>query len=191
MASSRAPGDQLQSGPSSSGQSLHISPQTVDKGREKKRVGFASDREARRGSFAPSPQVTPGESHQAAADYFAVSPNGIGDATSSLRSEGLAKRESSNKDELTAALAQIIRPEHHGGPVPPKQTTAGAPETERSRAELGRSDISTAPIRGRGQESSRPARRRRRSVARARVPEGLLGSLCFRDCHPFRRQIPA
>ncbi|KAK3393298.1 hypothetical protein B0H63DRAFT_15265 [Podospora didyma] len=102
------------------------------KSKEKKKVGFAGDTHPPQQSdpFAASasgssyiqPQVTPNESQNAGPDYFSMSPaNESGSGSTPLATGGPAKRESFNKAELTAALAKILQPEHHGGPVPPSK----------------------------------------------------------------------
>ncbi|KAH7634505.1 hypothetical protein B0T09DRAFT_388470 [Sordaria sp. MPI-SDFR-AT-0083] len=90
----------------------------LPKGKEKKRVGFLSDRPPAQAGGPPAPQVvvTPDGQEYAAEDYFSSPINEYDFATTppthSFATQG-TKRDSFNKDEITAALAEILRPELH------------------------------------------------------------------------------
>ncbi|KAK3362440.1 hypothetical protein B0T25DRAFT_442958 [Lasiosphaeria hispida] len=125
MDSQRAP--DVPDRPSPTGEPEQQTPlQNVDnplsaRGREKKKVGFASDNEPQVGEASTSPFLATPELHQFSQDYFSFSPGDDTNATSTpmVAEGGPAKRDSFNKDELVAALAEILQPEHHGGAVPP------------------------------------------------------------------------
>ena len=87
-----------------------------DKGKEKKRVGFATDAGGPAGNG-----TTPNEPQFASQDYFNLSPASDTVPPSPIRTESPSKRESFNKAELTAALTKILKPEHHGGPAVPSK----------------------------------------------------------------------
>ncbi|KAK3329945.1 hypothetical protein B0H66DRAFT_527312 [Apodospora peruviana] len=95
------------------------------KEKEKKKVGFVGDNRPPQASTSgnatgpPSVVVTPSESQHIGQDYFS-SPGSDLDAPSPLHFGGPGNRDSFNKDELAAALAMILKPEHHGGPAPSK-----------------------------------------------------------------------
>ena len=115
-------------------------PQIPLKAKEKKKVGFAGDRQHRpTGSVehktyqtTPFNQTTPNE--QQGFDYFS-SPGSEGDHTSpGPRFNIPGNRDSFNKDELAAALAEILKPELQGSggpsrprPVLRKQTVVNSP----------------------------------------------------------------
>ncbi|KAJ4417077.1 hypothetical protein N0V85_002013 [Neurospora sp. IMI 360204] len=88
----------------------------LPKGKEKKRVGFLSDRPPAQAGGPPAPQVvvTPDGQEYAAHDYFSSPINDYDFATTPPHPFGPpAKRDSFNRDEVTAALAEILRPELH------------------------------------------------------------------------------
>ncbi|KAK0656955.1 hypothetical protein B0T16DRAFT_319932 [Cercophora newfieldiana] len=136
MASHQAPGDPGPSNPFEDEQ--YVSPQSSERGREKKRVGFASDTDNRAEPYG-SPFQTPNESEEPAEDYFSLSPE-------NENNRGVEIRESFNKAAVTAALANIFDSEHGGGgPVAPskprpvlrKQTLLDSPgDLVPSRSEL-------------------------------------------------------
>lgn len=90
----------------------------LPKGKEKKRVGFLSDGPPAQAGGPPAPQVvvTPDGQEYAAQDYFSSPINDYDFATTppthNFVTQG-TKRDSFNKDEITAALAEILRPELH------------------------------------------------------------------------------
>ncbi|EGZ76735.1 DUF1212-domain-containing protein [Neurospora tetrasperma FGSC 2509] len=87
----------------------------LPKGKEKKRVGFLSDRPPGQAGGPPAPQVvvTPDGQEHAAQDYFSSPIHDYDFATTPPHHTfgPPAKRDSFNKDEVTAALAEILRPE--------------------------------------------------------------------------------
>ena len=110
------------------------------KGKEKKKVGFAGDATTSSrvvlspGPSQRTPTITIAHDGQGPDDYFSVQVNpGSNGLTTPSGLEIAGNRESFNRDELTAALAKILQPEHHGGPLPlprpvlRKNTTLGSP----------------------------------------------------------------
>ncbi|KAK3395437.1 hypothetical protein B0T20DRAFT_34833 [Sordaria brevicollis] len=97
------------------GPQLPIPHLQLPKGKEKKRVGFLSDRPPAHAGGLPAPQVvvTPDGQEFTAQDYFSSPINDYDFATTPPQNfpNSPAKRDSFNKDEITAALAEILRPE--------------------------------------------------------------------------------
>ncbi|KAK3951437.1 hypothetical protein QBC32DRAFT_214985 [Pseudoneurospora amorphoporcata] len=89
----------------------------LPKGKEKKRVGFLSDRPPAQTGGPPAPQVvvTPDGQEFAAQDYFSspINDNDFATTPPHRPFASPAKRDSFNRDEITAALAEILRPELH------------------------------------------------------------------------------
>ncbi|KAK3694466.1 hypothetical protein B0T22DRAFT_71806 [Podospora appendiculata] len=100
------------------------------KGKEKKRVGFLADKQreslqetddadgASDVYYEGPSQLTPQEQQYGSHDYFS-SNDGTGTGSTPLGPA--AQRESFNRDELTAALTQILKPEDHSGPAQPSR----------------------------------------------------------------------
>ncbi|KAJ9133001.1 Pheromone-regulated membrane protein 10 [Pleurostoma richardsiae] len=99
MSSSRGDGED-----SSSNQPPDGVPANGGKGKEKKRVGFLSDRQP------------PASSD----DYFSFVADGGGNSSGGTPGalETPGDRDSFNRAELTSALEKILKPEHHAGPIP-------------------------------------------------------------------------
>jgi len=96
-------------------------PPGSERGKEKKRVGFASDTE-HQGGFYGSPFHTPNEPQGNALDYFSVSPANDNDrGLSPLRDPDPMGPESFNKAAVTAALTAIFKPGEDGSPVAPSK----------------------------------------------------------------------
>ncbi|KAK4231083.1 hypothetical protein QBC38DRAFT_533741 [Podospora fimiseda] len=105
-----------------------IRPETP-KGKEKKRVGFASgtrlqsgddDDDNEVGGPSQSNNVSPTDSDTGAQDYFSPrspSPNTFLSPEAAARSP--TKRDSFNREQLAAALAMILEPENLSGPASP------------------------------------------------------------------------
>ena len=99
------------------------------KAKEKKKVGFVGDTQHRpTGSVdditfqtTQFNQTTPNEQPYAGADYFSSPGSEADHASPGPRLNLPGNRDSFNKDELAAALAQILKPEHHGGPSRPSR----------------------------------------------------------------------
>lgn len=102
--------------------------QRPSRGREKKRVGFASatsnarlqpDHDESAGPSQPVLVVTPVESEPGVQDYFSrsVSPHNLA-SPEALRSP--TKRDSFNGEDLAAELARILKPENLSGPSQPQ-----------------------------------------------------------------------
>ncbi|KAK0632673.1 hypothetical protein B0T14DRAFT_490990 [Immersiella caudata] len=101
----------------------YVTPQSSDKSKEKKRVGFASNTEDR-GEYYGSPFQTPIESQQPAQDYFSISPDSDhGRGVSPVRNEASRSRDSFNEASLKAALTNIFDSEYGGGsnPIAPRK----------------------------------------------------------------------
>ncbi|KAK0748456.1 hypothetical protein B0T21DRAFT_279593 [Apiosordaria backusii] len=91
---------------------------TTSKGKEKKKVGFTSEIEAgpsQPGYYYGTP--TPTDQETEARDYFSLSPSPSPSPTDGRN----ANRDSVNREQLAAALAEILKPEHLSGPVPPSK----------------------------------------------------------------------
>jgi uncharacterized membrane protein YjjP (DUF1212 family) len=128
MASPQAPEDQITPRLATSEQ-RHDSPQSSSeglqrsKGKEKKKVGFASDKGSHLGTLASSSFLTPDEAQNATQDYFSYNPSPHSDGSTPLiNNDGPTKRDSFDKEELTAALAQILETNsQQAGPVHPSK----------------------------------------------------------------------
>ncbi|KAK0670996.1 hypothetical protein QBC41DRAFT_63251 [Cercophora samala] len=93
-------------------------PSTSNKGKEKKKVGFTSEVTAgpsQPGYYYGTP--TPTDQETEARDYFSLSPSPSPSPTDGHN----ANRDSVNREQLAAALAEILKPEHLSGPVPPSK----------------------------------------------------------------------
>ncbi len=102
----------------------------LSKGKERKRVGFASDTQSTPGSTPrDTPRGTPSEARQEPRDYFSYLPGSDDEGSPVPRSS--VDWEQFDKAELTAALTKILKPEHHGPskprPVLRKQTVLDSP----------------------------------------------------------------
>ncbi|KAK4200083.1 hypothetical protein QBC40DRAFT_76519 [Triangularia verruculosa] len=89
---------------------------TANKGKEKKKVEFTSEITAgpsQPGYYYGTP--TPTDQESEARDYFSLSPSPSPSPTDGRNSN----RNSVNREQLAAALAEILKPEHLSGPVPP------------------------------------------------------------------------
>ncbi|KAK0730170.1 hypothetical protein B0H67DRAFT_474824 [Lasiosphaeris hirsuta] len=178
MDSQRAPEGPFRTSPSN-GVEQQIPQQNVGnplsrRAREKKKVGFASDNESQ---DPTNPFLVTPEPQQFSQDYFSFSPGGDTNASSTpMATEGgPAKRDSFNKDELTAALAEILQPEHHGGTAPP---SLPRPVLRRPmNADSPPSDISNAVPHWSEVEAKNRADRLAFAVGSSLAPASRRGSL--------------
>ncbi|KAL2161743.1 hypothetical protein VTH06DRAFT_8305 [Thermothelomyces fergusii] len=115
MTSSPPPG--LRTTPGDDGreqrQDLSPLPPLPPKGKEKKRVGFASDRQARANGLG-SP-FHPTQDGSDAQDYFSFTPTPNSDGSTPLHPEGLTRRPSVDEAELAAAVARYFEGEQTRG----------------------------------------------------------------------------
>ncbi|KAK4658870.1 hypothetical protein QC762_105360 [Podospora pseudocomata] len=114
------PGDDSQENPQSPPpeQPANNTQSSSNKGKEKKKVGFTSEITAgpsHSGYYYGTP--TPTDQETEARDYFSLSPSPSPSPTDGHN----ANRDSVNREQLAAALAEILKPEHLSGPVPPSK----------------------------------------------------------------------
>ncbi|KAK4681195.1 hypothetical protein QC764_105360 [Podospora pseudoanserina] len=114
------PGDDSQENPQSPPpeQPAKNTQSSSNKGKEKKKVGFTSEITAgpsHSGYYYGTP--TPTDQETEARDYFSLSPSPSPSPTDGHN----ANRDSVNREQLAAALAEILKPEHLSGPVPPSK----------------------------------------------------------------------
>ncbi|KAK4176536.1 hypothetical protein QBC36DRAFT_8146 [Triangularia setosa] len=91
---------------------------STSKGKEKKKVEFTSEITAgpsQPGYYYGTP--TPTDQETEARDYFSLSPSPSPSPTDGRN----ANRDSVNREQLAAALAEILKPERLSGPVPPSK----------------------------------------------------------------------
>ncbi|KAK4132027.1 DUF1212-domain-containing protein [Trichocladium antarcticum] len=147
MASPRPPEDPTTPSPSSGDQ--QDSPEgSVEglqppRGREKKKVGFASDNQPQTTSFPSSSYLTPDESQGAFQDYFSYTPSPYSNASTPRQGDGPARRDSFDREKVTAALTQILSSERESSPGPSKPR----PVLRKPTALSSPVDIPTAPLR--------------------------------------------
>ncbi|KAK3309838.1 uncharacterized protein B0T15DRAFT_389207 [Chaetomium strumarium] len=126
MASPQAPGteDPVTAGTSSSSTS-HGDVQPPPKGKEKKRVGFASDRGPQDSPLGSPFHATPSEPQIVAPqDYFSFRPSPSSAGSTPLNGDDPAKRDSFDKDELYASVSRMLSAPSRPRPVLRKPTTA-------------------------------------------------------------------
>ncbi|KAK4034983.1 hypothetical protein C8A01DRAFT_18293 [Parachaetomium inaequale] len=125
MASPRTPDDQSTPGDVGREQqqdSLSPSPpqETTEgpqppKGKEKKRVGFASDTQPQDSTLGSPFHLTPYEPQNDAQDYFSYTPSPYSNGSTPLQTEGSTRRPSVDEAELAAAVARYFESEQSGG----------------------------------------------------------------------------
>ncbi|KAL2137306.1 hypothetical protein VTI74DRAFT_5037 [Chaetomium olivicolor] len=177
MASPRAPegprtpgaagGEQQQDSPHGSMEGLQ-----PPKGKEKKRVGFASDKQAQESTLGSPFHLTPNEPQSAGQDYFSYTPSPYSNA-STPGHDGPAKRDSINRDELAAALARILNSEQssdQAGPSKPR------PVLRKSTAVPASAEPPMTPHRSEVEAKNR-ADRLAYSVGTSSVPVSRRGSV--------------
>ena len=140
------------------------------KGKEKKRVGFASDRQPQGSGFASSSFLTPEEA-QNAADYFSYTPSPYSNGSTPI--QGVAHRDSFNREEVAAALAHILSAERPPSPAGPSKPR---PVLRKSTALSSPVDIPTAAPHRSEVEAKNRADRLAYSVGTSSVPVSRRGS---------------
>ncbi|KAK4249432.1 hypothetical protein C7999DRAFT_30018 [Corynascus novoguineensis] len=125
MASPRAPGDQTTLGDAGREQqndsSLSLSSQGATerlqppKGREKKRVGFVSDKQPPANTLGSPFHPTQNEAENDVQDYFSYTPSPYSNGSTPLQGEGVTRRPSVDEAELAAAVAQYFESERNSG----------------------------------------------------------------------------
>lgn len=113
------------------------------RGREKKKVGFASDNQPQTTSFPSSSYLTPDESQGAFQDYFSYTPSPYSNASTPRQGDGPARRDSFDREKVTAALTQILSSERESSPGPSKPR----PVLRKPTALSSPVDLPTAPLR--------------------------------------------
>ncbi|KAJ4297354.1 hypothetical protein N0V88_004272 [Collariella sp. IMI 366227] len=179
MPSPRAPEDPTTPGAAGGEQQRHSPPGATEglqppKGKEKKRVGFASDKQ-------PLPQgntalgspfhLTPNEPQSAAQDYFSYTPSPYSNA-STPGNDAPAQRESFNRDELAAALRQILYAEQGSSPAGPSRPR---PVLRKSTAVPAPADLPMTPLKSEVEAKNR-ADRLAYSVGTSSVPASRRAS---------------
>ncbi|KAK3300627.1 uncharacterized protein B0H64DRAFT_313757 [Chaetomium fimeti] len=163
MASPRAQGDQITPGGASPDQqqdsSISPSPQGTTeglqplRGKEKKRVGFASDSN---GSTLGSPfRVTPNEPQYDGQDYFSYAPSPYSNGSTPLNGEHLTRRPSVDEAELAAAVAGYFEKNQAGGQPGPSRPR---PVLRKSSALPTSADMPTTPHRSEVEAKNRADR---------------------------------
>ena len=176
MASPRAPEDPTTPSPASSSDQQQDSAQgSVEglqppKGKEKKKVLFASDREPQTTSFPSSSYLTPDESQNATQDYFSYSPSPYSNASTPLQG---AKRDSFDREEVAAVLALILNAEGEGSPGGPSRPR---PVLRKPTALKSPVDLPAAPLRSEVEAKHR-ADRLAYSVGTASAPVSRRASI--------------
>ncbi|KAK4240408.1 hypothetical protein C8A03DRAFT_13251 [Achaetomium macrosporum] len=125
MASPPAPGteDPVTAGTSSS--TSHGDLQPPPKGKEKKRVGFASDKEPQDSALNSPFHPTPNESQAGVPqDYFSFKPSPSSAGSTPLNRDDPAKRDSFDKDELYASVSRMLSAPSRPRPALRKPTAA-------------------------------------------------------------------
>ncbi|KAL2262491.1 hypothetical protein VTK26DRAFT_1172 [Humicola hyalothermophila] len=100
------------------------------KGKEKKRVGFASDRQPQTSGYQSSSILTPEETQTGAGDYFSYTPSPYSGASTPV--EAIAHRDSFNREEVAAALAHILESEQLASPPGPAGPSKPRPVLRKS-----------------------------------------------------------
>lgn len=155
-------------------ESLQPEPPPQPKGKEKKRVGFASDtRQLQAANLASPPYLTPDPSQPAGQDYFSYTPSPYSNGSTPVQGDGPANRDSFNREELAAALAQILNPEERGSQATPSKPR---PVLRKSTALQSPADIPTTPHRSEVEAKNR-ADRLAYSVGTSSVPVSRRGSI--------------
>ncbi|KXX79846.1 Pheromone-regulated membrane protein 10 [Madurella mycetomatis] len=163
-----AGGEQRQDSPQSSSDGL-----PPPKGKEKKRVGFVSDKEPQTATSASPLFLTPDEPQAATRDYFSYNPTPYSHGSTPLIADGPTKRDSFNRDELAAALEQILGTEQEASPVLPRQPR---PVLRKSTTLPSPADALTAPHPSEVEAKNR-ADRLAYSVGTSSVPVANRGSV--------------
>ncbi|KAL2015875.1 hypothetical protein VTK56DRAFT_4672 [Thermocarpiscus australiensis] len=147
--------------------------QQSSKGKEKKKVGFASDRQLQPGNLASPSYLTPEDPRTAAHDYFSYTPSPYSNESTPVYPDEPAKRESFNSEAVAAALAQILNSQQGGtsaGPSKPR------PVLRKSTTLPSSPDVPTAPLRSEVEAKYR-ADRLAYSVGTSSVPASTRASL--------------
>ncbi|AEO53717.1 hypothetical protein MYCTH_2141608 [Thermothelomyces thermophilus ATCC 42464] len=160
MASPPAPGLQTTPGDDGREQRRDLSPAPLPpKGKEKKRVGFASDRQPPANSPGSPFHTAQGEPENDAQDYFSFTPSPNSNGSTPLHPEGLTRRPSVDEAELAAAVARYFegeqtsgRAESHAGPSRPR------PVLRKSSAITTPDEMPTAPHRSEVEAKNRADR---------------------------------
>ncbi|KAL2154588.1 hypothetical protein VTH82DRAFT_3264 [Thermothelomyces myriococcoides] len=138
MASPPAPGSPTVPGDDGREQQRLPSPPPAPlppKGKEKKRVGFASDRQPPANSLGSPFHHTQDEPENDAQDYFSLTPSPNSDGSTPLHSQGPTRRPSVDEAELAAAVARYFegektssrRAESQAGPSRPRPVLRKSP----------------------------------------------------------------
>ncbi|KAH6650486.1 hypothetical protein F5144DRAFT_47841 [Chaetomium tenue] len=161
MASPRAQEDRLTPGDASPEQqpygSISPSPQGTSeglqppRGKEKKRVGFASNSSTLGSPF----RVTPNEPQHDGQDYFSLAPSPYSNASTPLQGELLTRRPSVDEAELAAAVARYFESEQAGGQPGPSRPR---PVLRKSSALPTSADMPTTPHRSEVEAKNRADR---------------------------------
>jgi uncharacterized membrane protein YjjP (DUF1212 family) len=183
MASPRAPeGDPTTPG-TAGGEPQQNPPQGASdglrppKGKEKKRVGFASDQQPPESTLGSPFHVTPNDSQIEPQDYFSYTPSPYSNGSTPLQGDGPARRPSVDEAELAASVAQYFerefereQPGSEAGPSRPRPVLR-KPSTLPTSA-----DVPPVPHRSEVEAKNR-ADRLAYSVGTSSVPVSRRGSI--------------
>ncbi|KAK4144451.1 uncharacterized protein C8A04DRAFT_11557 [Dichotomopilus funicola] len=178
---------QQESSSTSSPQDTTIGGPQPPRGKEKKRVGFASDKQPLDNVSTPgSPfHITPSEPLIDAPDYFSYAPSPYSNGSTPLHSENLTRRPSVDEAELAAAVAQYFESEQSRGQPGPSRPR---PVLRKSTALPASADMPTTPHKSEVEAKNR-ADRLAYSVGTSSVPVSRRSSADSGNSHVDQQSL--